>query len=96
MLKIIIHLGILISILKENQIIYSTRKKKLIMMAPYPNITRVPSSQGSGKTAMLLPSVLLCTSIYHNTTEIKKQALQNTTIFEIKRMGGLMVKWINC
>ena len=85
MLKIIIHLGILISILSETKIKYRRRKSVLTIIAPYPSITNVPSSQGSGKICSVLPSCVLCDSIYQNNTANKKHALQRTVILEKKR-----------
>ena len=57
------------------------------MIAPYPNITNVPSTQGSGNTCLELPSYVLCDSIYQNITASKKQALHSTVNFEKKRKG---------
>jgi hypothetical protein len=68
---------------KINQV---SRKKRFMTMAPYPNTTRLPSSQGSGITCPAFPFCSLCISIYQKTTESKKQQLQINVNFEKKRM----------
>ena len=93
MLKIIIHRGILISILKEKKIKYNNKKSVLTIMALYPKITNVFSNHGKGKTWLLSPWRCLPFSINQNITAAKKQALQKTVIFEKKRIRKELIVW---
>ena len=82
--------GILIAVLKEKNIKVNSKKSAFTMIAVYPNITKVPSSQGSGKTCVVLPSWVLCFSTYQKTTASRKLQFQKTVIFEKKRIGWLI------
>jgi hypothetical protein len=53
--------------------------------------TSVFSSHGKGTTWLLLPCCCLPISMYQNTTEIKKQALQKTVSLEKNRKVDLFI-----